>query len=146
MAASAFSVSWSSAGALARVVCCGQLRRASREAKPWSLRVRAWVVAIGDAGGRIKPLWPSCPRAQVAKHFVIAGWPNTLKGVAWLMLTLGVLIIIPSISMAIQMYDWTVGTPNTVIRLILVVPYFILLLAAAQMIIVVTISAIAAIA
>ena len=50
-----------SAGASARVAYCGPLRSASRVAQPWSLRVRAWVVAIGslivcgDARGGIKP-------------------------------------------------------------------------------------------
>ena len=68
------SLSWPAADAYSQPAYCGRPQPASRVAQPWSLRVRAWVVAIvswavcGDAGGRIKPLWPSCPRAQVAEH------------------------------------------------------------------------------
>jgi hypothetical protein len=67
-----------SAGASARVAYYGPLRSASRVAQPWSLRVRAWVVAIGslivcgDARGGIKPrpdVFPNPPnQVQAFPH------------------------------------------------------------------------------
>src|SRR5580692_11671543 len=53
-------LSWPSAGALARIACCGRPRSASRAAQPSSSAARAVFFAIGswtlygDAAGRIK--------------------------------------------------------------------------------------------
>jgi hypothetical protein len=61
-ATSSHDLSWPSAGALARIACCGRPRSASRAARPSSSVVRAVVFAIGswavcgDVAGRIKPL------------------------------------------------------------------------------------------
>src|ERR1700722_5766144 len=55
-------LSWPSAGALARIACCGRPRSASRGVRPSFSAVRVVVFAIGswtiygDAAGRIKPL------------------------------------------------------------------------------------------
>src|SRR5580692_1883368 len=55
-------LSWPSAGALARIACCGQPRSASRAAQPSSSAARAVFFAIGSwtayghAAGYIQPL------------------------------------------------------------------------------------------